>query len=109
MEKTVKKIAILGAESTGKSTLCEQLAKHYNTVYVPEYARTYFEEKDIKKYSLDELVLIASHQLDLEREMEEKATHFLFCDTTLITIKIWALNQFNKVPDIISKSIKSTL
>ena len=37
----LKKIVILGPESTGKSTLCEQLAAHYNTVWCPEYAREY--------------------------------------------------------------------
>ncbi len=106
MEKTIKKIAILGAESTGKSTLCEQLAAHYNGQFVPEFARSYFEGNDIKNYSLDELILIANHQLELEKDIEETSTNFLFCDTSLITIKIWALNQFNKVPHIISRSIK---
>ena len=43
MEKNnLKKIAIIGAESTGKSWLCERLAKYFNTIWVPEYARKYF-------------------------------------------------------------------
>lgn len=109
MEKTtenkLKKIAILGAESTGKSMLCEALAKHYNTSFVPEYARTYFENNDINNYSVDDLEIIAKKQLELE--LESKANGILFCDTTLITIKIWAVYQFNKVPEFISNSLKS--
>jgi NadR type nicotinamide-nucleotide adenylyltransferase len=102
----VKKIAILGPESTGKSVLCEQLAKHYNTVFVPEYARTYFDEHDINNYSTADLEVIAKNQLKLEKEYMDKANGFLFCDTSLITVKIWSVYQFNKVPEFITSSIK---
>jgi NadR type nicotinamide-nucleotide adenylyltransferase len=111
MEKTtkhkIKKIVIVGAESTGKTELCEQLAKHYNTVYVPEYARTYFEVHDINNYDTSDLEIIAKKQLELESEYLLKANRFLFCDTSLITIKIWSTHKFNKVPSYITKSIKS--
>ncbi|MEO5984128.1 MAG: ATP-binding protein, partial [Ferruginibacter sp.] len=39
----IKKIVVLGPESTGKSTLCKQLADYYNTIWIPEYAREYLE------------------------------------------------------------------
>ncbi len=111
MEKTtnnkVKRIVIIGPESTGKTMLCEQLSKHYNTVYVPEYARTYFEEHDINNYDTSDLEIIAKKQLELEAEYLLKANRFLFCDTSLITIKIWSTHKFNKVPNFITKSIKS--
>jgi len=111
MEKTthhkIKKIVIVGAESTGKTKLCEQLAKHYNTIYVPEYARTYFEVHDINNYDTSDLEIIAKKQLELEAEYLIKANRFLFCDTSLITIKIWSANKFNKVPNFITKTIKS--
>ena len=42
---SIKKIVIIGPESTGKSTLCEALAKHYNTNWCPEYARQYLSKK----------------------------------------------------------------
>ena len=104
----VKKIAILGAESTGKSILCEQLAKHYQTVFVPEYARTYFDENDINNYNTVDLEIIAKNQLELEKEYYEKANEYLFCDTSLITVKIWSTHKFNKVPKFITNSIKPT-
>lgn len=61
----IKKIVVLGPESTGKSTLCEQLADHYHTVWVPEYARTYLHENGMD-YSYEDLLTIAKGQLALE-------------------------------------------
>lgn len=106
MEKRIKKIAILGAESTGKSTLAELLAKYYNTVFIPEFARTYFNKNDIGNYSLSDLEKIALEQIQLEHELSKNANQFVFCDTTLITIKIWSQNEFKKVPQVISTHIK---
>lgn len=106
MEKKIKKIVILGAESTGKTTLCEQLANHYNTAFVPEYARTYFEEHDINNYSTNDLEIIAKNQLELEKNSIKKANTYLFCDTSLITVKIWSTHKFNIVPKFITKHIK---
>jgi len=99
MEKSrIKKIAIIGAESTGKSALCEQLAKHFNTTWVPEYAREYFNDSDIYNYTLDDLKRIAIRQLEMEAAALASANRFLFCDTAMITIKIWAKLEFGKVP-----------
>lgn len=105
MEKKNKKIAILGAESTGKTTLCQQLAKHYHTLFVPEFARDYFNIHDINNYSLEDLDIIAKKQIELENQFITQANTILICDTTLITIKIWSLHKFNKVSDFISNSI----
>jgi NadR type nicotinamide-nucleotide adenylyltransferase len=106
MEKKIKKIVILGAESTGKSTLCKQLAIHYDTIFVPEFARTYFEEHDINNYNISDLEIIAKNQLESEKDSINKANNYLFCDTSLITIKIWSTHKFNIVPKYITKYIK---
>ncbi len=110
MEKTtdnaIKKIVIIGPESTGKTVLCEQLANHFKTTYVPEYARSYFDKNDINNYSIHDLEIIAKKQLELEKKYHKKANQFLFCDTSLITIKIWSSHKFNNVPKFISNSIK---
>ena len=60
--KQLKKIVILGPESTGKSTLCAALAKHYNTSWCPEYARQFLNENGTK-YSYEDLLTIAKGQL----------------------------------------------
>jgi len=103
MEKDgIIKIAVIGAESTGKSELCEALAKHYNTVWVPEYAREYFNHSDIYNYTLEDLVIIAKKQIEAENELLKSARKFLFCDTTLITLKIWAQLEFKQTPAFIT-------
>lgn len=105
MEKKNKKIALLGAESTGKTTLCQQLAKHYQTLFVPEFARDYFNSHDINNYTIEDLDIIAKKQIELENQYITKANKVLICDTTLLTIKIWSLHKFNTVSDFISNSI----
>lgn len=106
MEKSnIIKIAVIGAESTGKSELCEALAKHYNTVWVPEYAREYFNDSDIYNYTQEDLVIIAKKQIKAENELINKAGRFLFCDTTLITLKIWAELEFKQTPDFIIENL----
>jgi nicotinamide riboside kinase len=65
----VKKIVIIGPESTGKSTLSEQLATHYNTVWCPEFARDYLLEHGTK-YNYDDLLSIAKGQIELEEKFE---------------------------------------
>ncbi len=106
MEKSsIIKIGVIGAESTGKSELCESLAKYYNTVWVPEYAREYFNDSDIYNYTLNDLIIIAKKQIELENEFIKKANRFLFCDTTLITLKIWAELEFKHTPEFIEKNL----
>jgi NadR type nicotinamide-nucleotide adenylyltransferase len=104
-QNNIKKIAIIGAESTGKTWLCETLAKHYQTVWVPEYARDYFNDSDIYNYTLEDLVTIAKKQILLEEELIQTAQQYLFCDTTLITLKIWAELEFQTTPKFISEQL----
>ena len=66
MEK-LKKIVIIGPESTGKSTLCEQLAQHFDTSWCPEYAREYLHTHG-KEYKYTDLINIAKGQIALEEE-----------------------------------------
>jgi NadR type nicotinamide-nucleotide adenylyltransferase len=107
MEKrSCLKIAVVGAESTGKTWLCEALAKHYQTVWVPEYAREYFNDSDIYNYTLKDLIAIAKKQIELEELLIKKASRFLFCDTTLVTLKIWAELEFESTPDFIEEHLK---
>ena len=56
------KIVLFGPESTGKSTLAQELAKHYNTNFVKEFARNYLQEKwdnHKKVCALEDLIPIA--------------------------------------------------
>ncbi len=99
----VKKIAIVGPESTGKSTLAQALADHYNTVWVPEYARGYLNQL-IHPYEQSDLTKIAHGQLRLEDEWIKTASGLLICDTNLVVIKIWSEFKFgNCSEEIIEK------
>ena len=64
----MKKFVIIGPECTGKSTLCEQLATHYHTLWCPEYAREYLLTHG-KEYNYDNLLTIAKGQLALEENL----------------------------------------
>jgi NadR type nicotinamide-nucleotide adenylyltransferase len=101
----VKKIALLGPESTGKSFLCEQLAKHFKTVWVPEFARGYILNLN-EKYSFEDVLHSAKEQLRLEEDMKSKANQFLFCDTEFINFKVWCEDVFKKTPSWIEETIQ---
>ena len=93
----MRRISLTGPESAGKSSLAAQLAAHYGTAFVPEYARAYLE-KNGNAYTLADLEAIAHGQLAAEDAAAAQATGFLFCDTDLLVIKIWAENAFGKCP-----------
>lgn len=98
------KISIIGPESTGKSTLSEQLANYYNTIWLPEYARTYIGNLN-RNYSYEDVVHIAEKQVELENEYLQKANKFLFIDTDLIITKVWFDFVFKKHPVNIDENI----
>jgi len=89
----VLKVVLFGPESTGKTTLSEQLARHYHTVWVPEYARDYLQNKwnnERKTCEPQDLLPIAEGQMRLENTLAHKATDILFCDTDLLETKVYS-------------------
>jgi NadR type nicotinamide-nucleotide adenylyltransferase len=98
-----KKVAIIGPECTGKSELSKFLATHFNTDWVPEYARAYIDNLR-RPYNQDDLSVIAHGQLRLEDEFLRDANQFLFCDTNLYVIKVWSNFKFgNCHPEILQQ------
>jgi NadR type nicotinamide-nucleotide adenylyltransferase len=91
------KIAVVGPESTGKSTMSAYLANHYQTVWVPEYARGYCEKLTQPPTWQDEINMFHG-QIVLEAELLPKANKILICDTTFITVKIWSDQIFGSSP-----------
>lgn len=109
----LKKIVVIGPESTGKSTLCEQLAAHYKTQWCPEFARAYLLQHGMN-YTYDDLLTIAKGQLELEDSyMELKiknsplTTHhsLLFIDTDMYVMKVWCEYVFGKCHQFILDEI----
>lgn len=122
----LKKIVVIGPESTGKSTLCEQLAQHYTTLWCPEYAREYLSAHGTK-YSYDDLLTIAIGQVELEEKFEsavgsqqsavgsresgvksrkgENDSELLFIDTDMYVMKVWCEFVFGKCHQFILEQI----
>ena len=99
------KVGIIGPESTGKSTLAKYLAKRYKGVYVPEYARTYVEQKGTKEISYEELCEIAHHQIEEMETMSRQPSAISFFDTELIVTKVWFEYAFGQVPEWLEVNI----
>jgi nicotinamide riboside kinase len=115
----LKKVVVIGPESTGKSTLCQQLAAHFQTSWCPEFARQYLLEHGMD-YNYDDLLTIAKGQIKLEEESEKsivssqwskkepdspfptrhlptgQAGSLLFIDTDMYVMKIWCEFVFGK-------------
>jgi len=101
VNKAIKKIAIVGPESTGKSTLSQQLAKYYNVPWVPEYARYYCAALTTPCTLQDEVNMFHG-QVALEESVLAVAdTDFIICDTTFITVKIWSDEMFGETPQVV--------
>jgi len=101
----IKKIAIVGPESTGKSTLTKMLAKHYHTLWVAEFARYYCAALTAPCTMQDEINMFHG-QVALEESvlaMAEK--EFIFCDTTFLTVKIWSDEMLGETPQIVLNAL----
>ncbi|HTR31467.1 MAG TPA: AAA family ATPase [Puia sp.] len=94
----LRKIVVIGPESTGKSSLCAALAGHFRTAWVREYAREYLEEHGMG-YRYETLAVIARGQLALEDEAAARLAERggnLFIDTDLYVIKVWSEYVFGR-------------
>lgn len=101
MNKPIKKIAIVGPESTGKSTISQLLAKHYKVSWVPEYARYYCENLEAP-YTLQDEINMYYGQLSLEDAiLAITENDYIICDTTFVTVKIWSDEMLGETPQIV--------
>ncbi len=93
----IYRIALIGPESSGKTTLCLELARHYKTVFAPEFSRN-FVEKLNRKYTEEDVLLCIREQFELEKKILKDANHLLFADTESIMGKIWMEDVFKTCP-----------
>jgi len=84
---------LYGPESTGKTTLAEQLARHYSSIWVPEFARSYLQDKwnnERKTCEPKDLLPIAEGQIKKENDLSKKTDTVLICDTDLLETKVYS-------------------
>lgn len=104
MQQKIRKIVVIGPESTGKSTLSQALANSLNTAFVAEFARTYLEQQQ-NLYAFEDLRRIAEGQLLLEDARLADAKNWLICDTDLYVVAVWSSFKYGKVDDYILQQI----
>lgn len=110
--KSVINVAILGAESTGKTTLCRDLAAHFGCPWVPEYMRTYLQAKWDKEHltcTWEDLLPITQGQIELENKLAAQAAQnsdssYLFCDTSLFELMVYANWYYGDCPDALTNA-----
>ena len=98
----ILKVVLFGPESTGKTTLSFQLAKHYNTVWAPEFARKYLQNKwnnERKTCENSDLIPIAIGQMKSENKLAKKADKILICDTDLLETKVYSESYYGGIVD----------
>lgn len=109
-ESDIKRIAFVGPECTGKTTLSRTLAQHYQTVWTEEYMRTYLQHKwDTQRLTCtpDDLLPIARGQVALENERISQANKVLFCDTCLLELMVYSYLYYGKCEPEIERAALS--
>ena len=100
----ITKVVFLGAMSTGKSTITEELARKYNTTFASEYGRDYWEEHQVdRRLSLDAFNEIATGHIEREEEAFLSANKYCFIDTNAITTYMFALDYHGAAPEFLTK------
>ena len=111
--KSVIKVAVLGAESTGKTTLCRDLAAHFDCPWVPEYMRTYLQAKwDDEQLTCtwEDLLPIGQGQILLENKLAKQVSqtsndhHYLFCDTSLFELMVYSNWYYGDCPEVLTQA-----
>ena len=101
----LNKIVISGPESSGKTTLFNELCGSYSLVGVSEYARDYIENLE-RSYSYDDILLIAQKQYKNEQFCLKSNQPFVLTDSDLLTLEIWCEFRYNKCHSFIKDKLR---
>ncbi|MEL6388735.1 MAG: ATP-binding protein [Bacteroidota bacterium] len=96
---------ITGAESTGKTTLSEQLARELNGLYIPEYSREYLSARN-GRYEESDLLDIARGQTELERSAMTQEPPCLICDTSMLVLYVWSKYKYGRCEPWIERMLE---
>jgi NadR type nicotinamide-nucleotide adenylyltransferase len=96
MSEQVRLIALIGGESSGKSTLAAALAERFDTLWVHEYGRELWIEREAT-LDFEDLLAIGEVQVAREEEALRRARRFLFCDTTALVTAFYSHSLFGRI------------
>jgi NadR type nicotinamide-nucleotide adenylyltransferase len=105
----VIRVVFVGAMSTGKTTICEQLAKKYDTVWMPEYGREYWEKHHVnRRVTAEQMVEIGRGHIEREDRLVNEANRYLFVDTNAITTYMFGMDyQGYVLPELEVMALKA--
>ena len=105
----MKKIVVLGPESTGKTDLCRALSDHFTSPWIPEYAREYVAGLN-RAYTYADVEVIAREQMHEQEEAKQlyADADYVFFDTDLVITKVWFLHGFNRCPEWLQPALESS-
>ena len=99
-------IAFTGPECSGKTTLAQALSEQVNGVFVPEYVRSFFEDRSTS-YNKNDLDIIAKGQLQAIESAKKENPEVLLVDTEMLVMKIWSDEKFNETSQFISQAYQN--
>ncbi|WP_432734946.1 AAA family ATPase [Maridesulfovibrio sp. FT414] len=99
------RVVLTGSECTGKTTLAAKLADHYKVTFIPEYLRSYFEQKN-GLLTPDDVIPIARGQLELEAQAQARGDDPVICDTDIISSIVYAKHYFGICPDWLEEQFR---
>jgi NadR type nicotinamide-nucleotide adenylyltransferase len=107
----ITNVVFLGAPSTGKTTIAERMALEYETVWMPEYGREYWEKLQLdRRLTLEQLVEIAEGHLEREENLLYQANRYLFTDTNAITTFMFSHSYHGKaLPKLVDLAMQASL
>ncbi len=104
LEGLPRRVVLTGSESTGKTTLAADLARHYNVLWVPEYVRTYTASK-LAPLDAGDVTPIALGQIAVQDAARMRASGLLLLDTDLLSTAVYAEHYYGKCPDWIAQAV----
>jgi nicotinamide riboside kinase len=99
------RIALIGPESSGKSSIAKRLSVHFGFSLVDEYARAYLTKIN-RPYTLNDILLIYRHQMVCEQQLCKKHPNGIIADTECINGKVWCEEVFNMTPDWFTQMVR---
>lgn len=105
----ITKVVFVGAMSTGKTTICDALARKYDTIWMPEYGREYWEKHHVnRRVTAEQMVEIGRGHIERENELVYDANRYLFVDTNAITTYMFGMDyQGYVLPELEMMALKA--